>query len=162
MAQDQVETQNTAPKSKKKLIIIVIMFLLIGMGGAAYYFKFYNVPESKEAHQKEKELLAKPAYIPFGPFALNLQPVTAEKYVNISLTIQAADIIEEENIKSHIPEIQDRIELLISNKEASDISTTEGKISLKNELITRINMPFKNSLTPQKISDIFFTNFIIQ
>jgi flagellar FliL protein len=161
MAQDQAAPQKPAPKSKKKLIIIVIVLLLVAIGGAAY-FMLHNDPKSKDAHQKEKEVQVKPSYLPFGPFAVNLQPVSDEKYLQISLTIQASDTNEEEILKSHTPEIQDRIELLISSKQPSDISTTEGKVLLKNELITRINMPFRNSNTPQKISDVFFTNFIIQ
>ena len=170
MAQEPDKNQTAAkPKSNKLVIILIValVVLLLGGGGAGFYmWKQSQKPSS--GHQKEKEAEAEseaqaaPIFVPLESFTINLQPYADEKYLQLSITLQVKDKKDEEEIKSHMPEIRNRIIMLLSSKQPGEITTIEGKNLLTTEIITELKTPFTNSRNSQNISSVFFTSFIIQ
>lgn len=166
MAQEPEKNQAaTKPKSKKKWIIIsiVIVLLLLAAGGVAFYM-WMQLQKQSSGHPKEKEVVVEtaPVFVPLESFTINLQPYPDEKYLQVSITLQVKDKKDEEDLKSHMPEVRNRIIMLLSNKQPGEITSIEGKNLLTSEIITTLKTPFTNSQNPQNISSVFFTSFIIQ
>lgn len=161
MAQDP--KQEVAPvKSNKKLIIMIAaaaVVVLVG-GGAAWFFMQPNKAEHKEV--KHHEEAKAPVYMTLETFTVNLQPDPGEQYLQAEMSLQIADAHEEENIKSHMPLIRNRILMVLSAKKSSEISTPEGKAALVKTLVTELNKPFAAGGEAQTVSDVLFTSFIIQ
>jgi flagellar FliL protein len=147
------------PKSKMKLIIIVVVALLAIIGGAAGWFLTRSAPNPAE----HKEVKAEPAeYVPVDSFTVNLQPENGEQYLQIQFSLQVANAKEVELMKKNMPIVRSRLLLLLSGKKASEIATVAGKRALAAEIIAALKPPFVAKGEPQLVSDVLYTNFIIQ
>ena len=154
-----------APKSKKKLIIIIAaaIILLGGAGAGYYFFSHHNKPDkhvAEKAEEAKKE--EKPAFVGLEPFTVNLLPDPDEQFLQVEMTLKAGDEKEAESIKEHMPQVRDRILILLTSKHGTEITTPEGKQQLSGEIIKRMNEPFSAGEKPQKVSSVFFTSFVIQ
>jgi len=136
-----------APKSKKKLIIIVVavLVLLIGGGVGAWLMMGDKPAEGEEA----KEVVEKkdPVYVKLDTFTVNLSPEEGEKYL----------VIEDK-----MPQVRNRVLMLLTSKLPSEISDMEGKQELIEEIVEQINEPYSAEGEPLAVSDAFFTAFVIQ
>ena len=171
-AKEPAATEAAPPKSKKKLIIIIaaIIVLLAGAGGGWYFMK------SKEAHKKpakhgevqeaaeeaEGEHAAAPVFLTLETFTVNLQPDPDEKFLQLDISIQVKKPEEAEALKGQMPAIRNRLLMLLTSKQASQISTIEGKQELSDEILVEVNKPFTEHGKPQKVTGVFFTSFVIQ
>jgi flagellar FliL protein len=161
MAEDTPVESADPKKSRRKLLTIIIAALtILGAGGGGAWY----INQTKSAHKEEakQEAPHAPIFMSLETFTVNLQPDPGEKYLQVELTIQVADLAEEELIKLNMPQVRNRILLLLSSKKSSEISTVEGKKVLSDEIISGLNKPFTDAGKAQKISSVFFTSFVIQ
>ncbi len=159
-----------APKKKSKLpliIIIVLLLLILGGGaGAAWYFLFSgkNAPADGAVKEVKIEEKGSGQQGPTGfstdlpSFLVNLSDPLGKRFIklNISLEMTSAEAIQE--VSANMPRIRDAVIMLLSSKTFSDLSTLEGKMLLKNEILGRINQVLGGS----KVATLSFTDFIIQ
>lgn len=150
------------PKSKKKLIIIVVAALVLIGGGTGGYLMFAHKPAKHEAEKVEEKKESKPVFVPLDAFTVNLLPDPDEQFLQVEMTLKATDEPEAESIKEHMPQVRDRILMLLTSKHGSEITIPEGKQLLSSEIIKQMNMPFSKGEKPQAISGVFFTSFVIQ
>jgi len=152
--------EGEAPKSKKKLFIIIgLAVVLLGAGGAAAWH--FMAPEhgSKGAqHEPAKP----PVFVNLEPFTVNLQPDGSEQYLQTGIVVQVKDQDAVDLIKLHMPQVRSRLLLLLSSKQAEDISSLEGKKNLTNEILVQLKLPFVEKEKPQEVSSVYFTDFVIQ
>ncbi len=151
-----------------KLIIIalVVLMLLIVIAGAAYYFLVLKAPSraamSAGQQQVQVDNSQPPVYFALDPFTVNLQSDDGERYLHIGLTLQLSDPKSADVLKEHMPDIRSRILLLLSNKHPSDLATPEGKSALINEIKTQIEQPFSPGAPRNQVTDVLFTDFVVQ
>ncbi|MDP1766891.1 MAG: flagellar basal body-associated protein FliL [Methylotenera sp.] len=150
-----------APASKKKLIIIIAaVVLLAGGGGAGWFFM-----QPKDGHKKEvkrEEPAKAPVFIALDTFTVNLQPDPEEKFLQLEISLQVASPEQAELLKTQMPAVRNRLLMLLTSKMASEISTSEGKQQLSDEIIAEVKKPFSKDAKPQEVSGVFFTSFVIQ
>jgi flagellar protein FliL len=178
MAQDPVVEEDAVEeppkKSKKKLIIIiaaVLALVLIG-GGAAWYFMGHKSGEHKEAKDGKEEKESKdkeedahavePTFVKLETFTVNLNPEEGEKYLQVDMTLNATDKEEADFLGVHMPQVRNRVLLLLTSKKPSEITTMDGKKALSKELTEQINQPYSTNGKPLKVTGVFFTSFVIQ
>lgn len=152
-----------AGKSKKKLIIIVAVALLVlGIAGAGAVLLL----SKKSAPGKEKEHKVEPAkapvFVPLEPFVVNLQSESGDKYLQVSMTLQAQDDETAELIKKNMPQVRSRLLLLLSSKDATEILNSDGKEKLIEDIVAQVKQPFVPKGEPQRVNGVFFTSFIVQ
>lgn len=151
----EVKVEQKPIKLKLILAIAAAMLLLgAGGGGAAWYF----VKAQDGAAPKSKP----PVFVSLETFTVNLQPEHSEQHLQTSLTLKVADAGAVDSIKLHMPEVRNRVLLLLSSKTASQIATVEGKKRLASELAGEINQPFAENSTGQLVESVLFTSFVIQ
>lgn len=148
-----------AKPKKKRLLIAGVALALLGSGGAGawYYTQQNNAPHAAKAEPPKL-----PVFVNLEPFTVNLQPDDGEQYLQVALTLQVDDEAQTEFIKLHMPQVRNRLLLLLSSKKASEISTVEGKNRLASEIVAQVKQPFAPKAAPQKVSGVFFTSFVIQ
>jgi len=171
-------------KGGKKLIIIlsVVVFLVLGVVGAgAYWFFFMGTEEFDEEvavqqAEPEKKKAAPPVYTPpvyvdLDTFTVNLLPEDrGEQFLQIKLSIEVRDAAAGDRFKLYTPKIRNDATLLLSNKRASDLVTSEGKEKLANDLRTQMNEILHPGWTPTPgglpadatVKAVLFNSFIIQ
>lgn len=151
-----------ASKSKKNLIIgIVVAVLAIG-GGVAAYLMLQHKPAAGAKHEEAKEEVKAPVFVPLETFTVNLQADPDEQYLQVEMTLQVPEEKDTEIIKLHMPELRNRILLLLSSKKSSEVASVEGKQRLSDEIIKQVKLPFAGSKNTQKLTGVFFTSFVIQ
>jgi flagellar protein FliL len=156
--------EGEAPKGgKKKLIIIIAAVLALAGGGAGWYFtQAKHKGDAKDKHEKHEEAPKPPEFLALETFTVNLQPDPDERFLQLDATLQVAGHEVAEQLKTQMPAIRNRMLMLLTSKKASDISTTEGKTQLSDEMLAELKKPFTKDAKPLEISSVLFTSFVIQ
>jgi flagellar protein FliL len=194
------------PRKPKRWLLPVaslVVVLLAGGGGAAWYFtrsvddaeaepaaKAQGKRAAVDAKAKGKAAKPKPGvFVPLEIFTVNLQADPSEQYLQTNLSLKVDDDAAAEAVKRQMPEIRDRILMLLSSKKSSDLGTTPGKQALAGEIASAVNQVLNSAAgkpaAPTKVAvaaqgaatradaaapvavegpvmSVFFTQFIIQ
>ena len=144
------------PKGSKLILVVVSAVLLLGAGagGAAWYFS--QVQDAATPVKKP------PVFVSLDTFTVNLQPEHSEQHLQTNLTLKVENVEAVGLIKLHMPEVRNRILLLLSSKAASQIIATDGKKELAAELLAEINQPFSEGHSKEIVESVLFTSFVIQ
>jgi flagellar FliL protein len=107
-----------------------------------------------EEHHEEQDFVGK--MIPMETFLVNLSGNRGNKLlkVNMELEVEGEKVMEE--IDKRKPQIRDIIIILLSSKTYAQLSSTEGKEFLREEIRDTVN----SFLTKGKIKRVHFTEFI--
>lgn len=97
---------------------------------------------------------------PIPTLTVNLADPTGITYLAITLALEFdpknADLLAE--VEAKMPRINDMIITTLSSKAYEEISTSQGKINLKNEFLRRINA----MLAKGRLYNIYITSFTVQ
>ncbi len=158
MAQ-QSEVDVIPPKKSKKIIILSALLLLgcASGAGAWYYTQMPHAPKTVKA-----EPLKPPVFVSLDTFTINLLPDPAEQFLQVDITLQLADETDAALVKTHMPEVRNRLLMLLTTKKGDDISTLEGKKKLSTEISAQMNQTFTAGNKLNKVAGVFFTSFVIQ
>lgn len=159
--QETQVTPITAAKPKKKswlLKIVIALVVLAGGGVAAWYAMEKPATGQDAAAPQEKP----PVFVTLESFTLNLQPENGDQYLQVGLVLKVAGSATVDAVKLQMPEIRNRILLLLTSKKASEISTVAGKQRLSTEIIDEARQAIASPKIQQEIISVFFTSFVIQ
>lgn len=147
-------TEQKSRRGKLMMAIVAgVVMLGAGAGGTAWYFN--QIHDSPAAPKP-------PVFVSLDPFIVNLQSEYSDQHLQTSLTLKVLDDATVDLIKLHMPEVRNRILLVLSSKSAAQILTAEGKRKLAAELASEINQPFVEAGSAQSVENVLFTSFVIQ
>ncbi|MFO7819618.1 MAG: flagellar basal body-associated FliL family protein [Halanaerobacter sp.] len=143
------------------LIIAVVLSVVLATG-ASYFMmmKFGGLGNNgeedngKESQKKEVEELG-PTH-DLEQFLVNLSGSNSYVKLKISVEVDNEKVIEE--IEDRSPQIRDIIISILRSKEMEDVQKSPAAKALRSEIRTKIN----ENLAKGKITNIFFTEFVIQ
>lgn len=174
------EAPAPAPKRSKKLLILLIAAVLVVALIAVAVVGLLLVKKSNSAAEDSDEAPAvaavdlnkPPTFVPMDPFVVNLAPAEGERYLQVVMALRVSDAKTGENLKAFMPEIRHQINLLLSSKLPSELSTMEGREALAEEIVRRTNRVLgtppaktgdgKATLPAGPIQAVLFNSFIIQ
>ena len=149
--------------SGKKMMVLglVGVLLLGGVGGAAWFFMGGEEKEeemhAKDDHGEEHAEEAGPV-MELEPFLLNLADRDDLRFLKVSIKVELDRPEEKTDYQNKVPAIRDALLVLLSSKESQLLRTVNGKRRIREEIMTRVN----GIMSKGKISNVFFTDFIIQ
>ncbi|MEJ5300795.1 MAG: flagellar basal body-associated FliL family protein [Thermodesulforhabdaceae bacterium] len=162
MAEAEEKQEQPKKKSKMKLIILLlIVVVVLGGGGFFAYTKFFKKSEGEEGAAPKPEKAKKPAQVithKLDTFLVNLADPGGKRYLKVTMELELDNQKVVEEISKETPRIRDVILTVLSSKEFDEISTLPGKMTLKKELITKINASLKTGT----VINIYFTEFLVQ
>ena len=91
-------------------------------------------------------------------FIVNLADEGGIRYLRTTMKLELADDQSASFVQERLPMIRDSILMTLPTKKYEDISTAEGKTALRDELIAKLNV----IMVPGSISNIYFTEFVVQ
>jgi flagellar FliL protein len=157
--------ENAAEKPKKKfpikLVVIVVAVIVLAAGGFFGWQVMAQNDEEPAEEVKEEEVVEETTVIyPLKSFVVNLlsRNGTTKNYLKVTMDIELSKeeyILEIEKQKA---KVRDAVLMLLSSKTLKDISTVEGKLQLKQELLLRMNI----ILGQGTIKKIYFSEFVVQ
>jgi flagellar FliL protein len=140
--QKEAPAEGGAPKKKRRrLIVIGALALLAGTGGAGWYY--LHPPETGAAQATAKP---KPAiFLPMESFTVNLLPNEGQlQFLQAGLTLKLEDRDAADLIKEHMPQVRDRVLMVLSSKRSPELLPTLGK----QKLATEISDAIRNVIAP--------------
>lgn len=158
--------------SKNVLIIIIGVFILMmGMMGAGFFVLWKQmsvtvaqVSQQNGTEQEEAEQEPEEAEVTIGPMykmdsmIVNLADRGGKRYLRVTMQFELSTPEVLEEIEKRLPQIRDAILMILPAKEYAQISTTQGKIALREEIMTQLNGYLKTGA----INTIYFTEFVVQ
>ena len=166
MADEANAEETSGGGSSKKLLILIILAVavLAGGGGAAWFMLGSGEEETHAKEEKHEKASDDQHHDEPGPiveldsFVLNLADREELRYLKMSIKLELDRPEEQTDFPAKVPAIRDALLVLLSSKESHLLRTTNGKRRIREEILTRVNRVMKKG----KISNVFFTDFVIQ
>ncbi len=138
----------TEPKARRSRLPLIIggIALLGALGGGAYAFMAHKNGEAGAEAEKKVVAEVAPTYLALENFTVNLQPETGDQYLQVTMSLKVIDPNTVEGLKTRMPEIRNRMLLLLSGKKPSELASTAGKEHLGVEVQDAINQLFKPAI----------------
>ncbi len=158
--------------SKNVLIIIIAVFvLMMGMMGGGFFLLWKQmsatvtqVNQQNGKEEAEAEAEAEAQEITIGPMykmdtmIVNLADRGGKRYLRVTMQFELSTIEVADEIEKRLPQMRDSILMILPAKQYADISTTQGKMALRDELMAQLNGYLKTGA----INTIYFTEFVVQ
>ncbi|MBW2436678.1 MAG: flagellar basal body-associated FliL family protein [Desulfobacterales bacterium] len=152
--------------SNKVMFLIIVVMLVITVGLAAGFFMMWGkLSEINVAANAVPNAEADPSQTAqLGPlfsldtFIVNLADAERNRYLRITMDLELMAATDANKLTERLPQIRDRILMILPSKRFEDIASIEGKTALRDEIIGKLNSLFPRAV----ISDVFFTEFVVQ
>lgn len=148
-------------KGKKGLIIIILIAIIAigaGAGGTWYFMKMSGDEEAEPVKPKPKPT----TFVDLDIFTVNLQPEESSQYLQVGLTVKARETEVVQEIAKQMPDIRNRILMLLSSKKAVDIAGIQGKQLLSQQIVEEIRQSLGSEDLQEDVREVLFTSFVIQ
>ena len=175
------EVQEGQEKSKKKLLIIVVavVVLLVG-GGVGTFFLMSDNGSGNEVAAKDEpsesgsdnessseggSVSAEGDAYYFSldpPFIVNFSGKSRARFLQVSIEGLTRDAQVKENITKHFPQVRNNLVLLLSSKTYDELSTAEGKTTLRKQVLKEIQKVLEAETGKEGVEDVYFTSFVMQ
>jgi flagellar protein FliL len=149
------------------ILVGVLFVLVLALGGGMFmvWSKLSAVTaaaakteDEKNADKPKPEQMGK--VIALDTFVVNLADAGGNRYLRITMDLEVVgDKKAEEEVTRRVPHMRDSVLMILPTKRYADISTTEGKTALREELTTAVNGLLTGGA---KVARIYFKEFVIQ
>ena len=151
--------------SKTVLIIVTaVMLFFMGSVGAGFYIlwnKISQIPQDpslvEEMPVEEDENIIGPLYT-LDTMIVNLADHGGKRYLRVTMALELSDGDAVTSIENRLPQVRDAILMILPAKNYDDVSTTDGKVALRKEVMEKIN----SLITKGRVNNIYFTEFVVQ
>ena len=131
----------SAPGAKKRgklLKLLMIIVPIVGLAGGGGYW-YLNQNKSRHAAEAKPQPAKPPVFVPLEAFTVNLQLEENSQFLQTVLTLKVSDNAVVDTLKLYMPEVRDRILLLLSARKASELLTVDGKRKLSIDIVQTVN-----------------------
>ena len=154
------------PKGKLKLIIIIVVALLVVIGGSVggTWFILHKPAETKSADAAAKPSGKQPAlYEPLSPaFVVNYKQNGRDRYMQVSITLQARNQADLDALKVHMPVIRNNLVMMFSGQSFDNLNTPIGQEMLRQKATASVQEVAQKEVGKPVIDQLLFTNFVLQ
>lgn len=171
-----VEPEKKTGSKKMLMILLILVLVILGVAGFIV-FKFVLAPKDMAVQDgidinvdaaDTGEVVANKRNAPteagvtisLESFVVNLTDPAGNRYLKLALAVDVPEDNSElqAEIEKRIPMIRDIVIASLSAKTYEEISTSQGKVFMKQELVRRIN----SILTSGRLNDVYITEFVVQ
>ena len=148
--------------SGKKGLMITILAVILALGAGAGGAWFFMQGQPADEYEPARPKKIPTAFKELDIFTINLQPEERNQYLQVGLTVKIRDTDVSMEIDRQMPEIRNRILLLLTSKTAADLSSLAGKQQLSAEILDEIRKTLDSGMLREEVLDVLFTSFVIQ
>ncbi len=165
-ADAKTDGQQAAEKKGSKLWLWIILVLIIlgAGGGAAWYFLMGSKPApDQDADAAVMPTSSKPHYLELNPgFVVNLNDPDLMRYLQLDIQLMSHDSDVLKETEKYMPEIRNRVLLLLAQQKFEDLVPRTGKEALQKAALNEINAVLRENGVEKKIKALYFTSFVMQ
>jgi len=168
---EKEEVPEEKPQKKSSLRWILLGGGVVVLGVAGYLgWSFLGPSPAKEAPKVStvaapqpspaKKIEAAKIICPLDAFVVNLmdRATVAKRYLKVTMALEVGDEEAKAKVDRHKTQLRDTIILLLTAQGFQDISSIEGKLGLKQEVLARANQ----ILGAGTVNRVYFTEFVVQ
>jgi flagellar FliL protein len=153
--------------SNKLLLILVSVLVILMLGLSAGLYMMWNklsgmqVPANQaaaEAAPKDSAEVLPGTIFSLDTFIVNLADEGGHRYLRVTMDLELVAGLSPDDIKGRLPQIRDSVLMILPTKRFQDISTAQGKVVLRDELMDKLNALFSRRV----IGNIYFSEFVVQ
>lgn len=147
-----------APNSSKKWLVIglALMLALLGAGAAGWFFLSSQAPNEAPSAAPAQP----PTFYALQPFTVNFNDDSG-RMLHLGLSLELEDPSSAQHLANYMPEIRNRILLLLAEQPADRLETANDKRRLAEELRALFSQPF-DGVNGFPVRQVLFTDFIVQ
>lgn len=147
-AEPQQQPEPPRKKRGKLVLILSIVVVLAAGGGVGFYFM-------QPAHSDAGAAAPKPpVFVPLETFTVNLLSDPAQmQFMQAGVTLKLTDKAAVELVKDRLPEVRNRVLLVLSSKRGSELLSVSGKQKLAAELGEAIRNVIAPAPPPAKAAE---------
>ncbi len=151
----------------KWVVLLLVLLLLAGGGGAAYWFLMGPgaTPDEDSLEQEGDQAASKgprtefvPEIVTLDPFVVNLADPLGRRFLRMTLDVEVLNRAAIADVQRNNSRIRDAVILLLAGKSFADLASMEGKITLKNQIVERLNQIVGGG----RVTNVYFTEFVVQ
>jgi flagellar protein FliL len=156
------------PRDFKKILTLLFAVLNISvLGGGAYlvYVSTLGVENKKLSNEQaernlasfEEGLRGNPVLYTMSPFNTNLEGIP-RRLIRLDLSLEMMDEEGYEEVIGISPKARDSIMRILNGKSFTDVETVQGKLHLKNQIISDLNQSLKKGV----VKNVYFNELVVQ
>ncbi|HBK04430.1 MAG TPA: flagellar basal body protein FliL [Acetobacteraceae bacterium] len=160
---DEADASAAKKGGKKKLILIAVPVVLL-LAGAGLWFTGI-LPHLLGMEKKDDQAAAEPAkpvppsYVDVPEMVANLNSANRKpSYVKLAARVEVPKPDDVEKVKAALPRLQDMMQTYMREMRPEELRGSAGTYRLREELLARANA----AVAPAKISDVLFTQMLVQ
>ena len=152
--------------SNKLMFLVVAVLLVVTIGLGVGFFMMWSKLSSMniQANAVASTATGKSQASALGPlfsldtFIVNLADPERSRYLRVTMDLELVAATDADKLNERLPQIRDRLLMILPSKQFDDIASMEGKTALRDEIISKLNGLFPKNV----ITNIFFTEFVVQ
>jgi len=150
-------------RSFSKFIILGVVVMALGAGGYVGWNLLIKgkkeetrTPDSRPQRKKQEPRII----YPLESFIVNLMDKAGvgKRYLKARIVLEIGGEEDKKIVEMYKPQLTDTILLLLSSQSFREINTMEGKLELKQALLSRINQTLGEGI----VHRVYFTEFVVQ
>jgi flagellar FliL protein len=148
------------------LLIGVVLVLMLGMGGGLFLMwnkmssldiKGGPASNQQSGQTPSAQQLLGPIYS-LDTFIVNLADKGGNRYLRVTMDLELGSSVLENELEKRLPQVRDSILMILPTKRFEDISSAEGKVALRDEMMEKLN----SFLAQGRVTNIYFKEFVVQ
>jgi flagellar FliL protein len=156
------EATAETPKAggKRKLILLAIPLVLV-LAGAGLWFSgvLPHLLGMDKPKEHAEEAAVPPSYVDLPEMVANLNSgKNRPSYVKLTARIEVPRPDDVVKVKAAVPRLQDLMQTYLREMRPEELRGSAGTYRLREELLVRANA----AVAPAKVSDVLFTQMIVQ
>jgi flagellar FliL protein len=156
------EATAETPKAggKRKLILLAIPLVLV-LAGAGLWFSgvLPHLLGMDKPKEHAEEAAVPPSYVDLPEMVANLNSgKNRPSYVKLTARIEVPRPDDVVKVKAAMPRLQDLMQTYLREMRPEELRGSAGTYRLREELLVRANA----AVAPAKVSDVLFTQMIVQ
>lgn len=154
----------SSQRGSTKLWILVAVLLLIILAATAT-ITWLIVEKPARAGQKLESMVTSsaPLFLKLEPFTVNLQSSDyGSRLLYVGITLDLGNDSTVSFVQNHLPQVRNRLLMVLSGQDAAALVTSEGKQKLAAQIGAALSKPFTQPQPKLVVNDVLFTQFIVQ
>ena len=156
----------SSQQGSSKLWILVAVLLLIILAATATITWLIVERPARAGEELGISLTQKtdnPLFVKLEPFTVNLQSGDyGSRLLYVGITLDLGNEQTMNFIQGHLPQVRNRLLMVLSGQDATALITSEGKRKLATQIGTSLHEPFTQQQPKLVVNDVLFTQFIVQ
>ena len=95
-------------------------------------------------------------------FVINFQGKSSPKFLMLEISAATSDEKASNAIDDHSPELRNNLIMMLGEQNSKDLQTTSGKDALREKAFLVVDELVTKHYGPGRVTDVFFTRFVMQ